>query len=387
MVERTGAPACAGFIWQLRRALLTMLRDRSLKALGFETIDDICCLSVGGECTAAIQCKHSLDEGELLVSSEALWKTIHVWGRLVLNSKADSISRFVLACTMNVPDGSPLQKLINPETIDNKAQRQLIAEFSRYQRESTSDSTNSGRTTWKKLSSNQRLSLVRRMSILPSQAALRAISTEIDFEIENMLVRKEHVKSIADSTEGWLIRTVSERLSKSGCQITRDELLDYMRAHAEIYRGRTPVPRNARTPTKTLDEERRREPLYLQQLAPLHLQDSLLARAVEDLHRALADRSEWMQDQFVTEDQLKDLDCSLIRHWEELRDQSTLRKSHSEEIERARSVYFDSTGYSVSFAGTMLQGYVVAGMFHSLAGIPVVYWHADFSGQIKTNAA
>jgi hypothetical protein len=100
----------AGYLFQCRFALLAGLQaiaDRPQLEISIEKFDDVA-FEEQGEPVQLVQTKHHLKRtGNLGDASVDLWKTLHIWTRLVAKDVAAPFRvQFVLLTTGSAPSGS-----------------------------------------------------------------------------------------------------------------------------------------------------------------------------------------------------------------------------------------------------------------------------------------
>jgi hypothetical protein len=154
----------AGFIYQVRYALLVLARLARIDpgaSLTVERLDDI---EVGGNAGRDVrfQTKHHQDLAALTDRSPDLWKTIHVWADQVHADESLPDSTLFVLITTAIAGAGSVPSLLRESNRDIDAAQRLLDKISIG---SPSDTNKDGYTAWGALSGPMRARLLAAMRI------------------------------------------------------------------------------------------------------------------------------------------------------------------------------------------------------------------------------
>jgi hypothetical protein len=104
--KHSAAPTCAGYVYQLERALYWLAQSPAGTAVGIETLDDVAVLQPDSKVLE--QDKHSLDEEAQPFDdrSPGLWKTLSIWIEALCTGEVKASStRFLMVTNITIDDG------------------------------------------------------------------------------------------------------------------------------------------------------------------------------------------------------------------------------------------------------------------------------------------
>lgn len=377
----------AGYLWQVRGALLTLLESDRSSSVEIETHDDVLVRASDGLIRTCIQYKHSFSPGALTLASEELWKTLRVWIHLTVTNRARPATQLVLCTTLDL--GKDLALLGSDRERNDEELSALIDALTDHAAKSIATTTEKARGDWLSISPDSRRDILRRTLILPAEPALRLIHERLDECLHSFGIAVERIRVHRERLVGWFTMLVEQRLDKGGCRVSRAELTEQLIEIREDLAPQALLSTMAGAPTPTLAEERQRDPTYLRQLDLLGADEATLACAVAMVDRARKQRDEYMQTHVVGRSGLVDYDNDLANEWERvrLRELRTPSADDSEAANCGWRIHDACMAVRGSMRGQVPPAHVANGSFHLLADqpseVPRIGWHPEYPRRLK----
>lgn len=370
----------AGYLWQLRRSLIALLRSRLGEKLQIEKHDDIVIARSDNSIISAYQAKHGLLPTGITVHSAEWWKTLRIWLGLIASNKLSSESELVFSTSAKVDTSLlPLTKAIkDPEQL-----KKVMAQHDQVAKQKGNKDLKKAYEKWESAPTKDRLELLARISIEDAQPKLAASATELETELRHHAFREgKSLSVIRQRVVGWFESEVDKRLTTTGCEITYSELNGFLiELQSEFAPGSLPCL-YSEAPVPSLKSELEKDPTYLRQLSLLGADDESLAIAVAMFHRASAEREFWLNDHITAVGTLGNYDSDLKNTWLQKKSEaSTLHKAKNE-VERGWVVFHGCMGYRGAVGAHGSPTHVANGTFHILANgpeySPAIGWHPQY---------
>ncbi|MCA3267061.1 MAG: hypothetical protein ING19_13445 [Azospirillum sp.] len=119
-------------------------------------------------------------------------------------------------------------------------------------------------------------------------------------------------------------------------------------------------------------------PIFVQQLNCIGLSKERVVRAVSDFLRSNADRVNWAASGHIVEANLDELNDSLERQFQIIRDEVEDINTHLDEDKRGRLVYGKCLAHQAQLAGNTLPAYFIPGTYNLLADMVRLGWHPKY---------
>jgi hypothetical protein len=375
----------AGFEWQLRRALLALFGLRVGQVLEIEVIDDVSVRLEDGTLLTALQTKHALGEGSLTARSPEWWKTLRVWTQLLTAGKVGPDTALVLCTPLGAGEGiAPLTG--QPSGDDVIAICSALDEIAA---EAPNEKLSAAYSAWNGLSPGQKLALLHRVRIEAAEPRLAELRPKIDEELARVSFRDHQIPAARQRILGWLNETVDVRLGLGGCKIAFE---DFRTALTDIRETALPsnlVPLMADAPVPPLEEEDMADPIYLRQLRLLEASAEDRQFAVAMLHRAVAERDNWLNQSLVGTSALSAFRGELKNVWtrERLRATRTAPKTEPEAVKVGWEVHDACGAHSAQISGSPAPPHMTVGTFYLLSNAPPdepeIGWHPEYVVRLK----
>lgn len=373
----------AGYLFQCRFALLAGLQaiaDRPQLEISIEKFDDVA-FEEQGEPVQLVQTKHHLKRtGNLGDASVDLWKTLHIWTRLVAKDVAAPFRvQFVLLTTGSAPSGSAASLLRVRDRDEVEADRRLL----RAAAQSTSQENAEAYAGYRALPEQQRLNLLKAIIILDGSPNIVDVHEAICRELRHA-VSRGHVEHLVERLEGWWFGVVVNALAGVGRNAIRvlaiDNRIDELRE--EFRRSALPVDFSTKTPPPAVVAELDKRP-FVRQLRRIELGPARVEYAIRDYYRASEQRSKWAREELLVDGKLERYERALIEAWEPrhaaMVDDLATSCGAKEKV-KAGQMLFKWVETEASFPlRSVRDRFLTHGSYHILSNRYAVGWHPEFA--------
>ncbi len=206
-------------------------------------------------------------------------------------------------------------------------------------------------------------------------------------------VRKEHRDALFERVEGWWLGKVVESLkNKNGPPTYVFEVLQKIVEIADQFRPEAlPIDFLTAVPVNPPDPEGDSRQ-FVAQLHAISLTSKRIEKAILDYYRAFEQRSRWVREKLVVDDELERYEAKLIDEWEryclalsDTRDLSTALEEALQSLGREIYRWMEQTA-DFRIRPNVTEEYVLRGSYHMLADRknPQVWWHPKFVDRLKT---
>jgi hypothetical protein len=386
LTDFTASSSAIGYLYQVRLALVFLLRqDNPETILSIEKFDDIA-FETNGEASELLQTKHHVNHtGSLTDSSEDLWKTIRVWTTAIRSGVFDPNSPNLLSLitTGQAPTGSAASFLRgNSHRDENKALELILAAGA------------SSRNSTVKISYNefvafpqpQQRSLIARIRIIDAAPDIGGARELLEKELR-LSTRPKFLGPLCDRLEGWWFRSVIEHLARpdqiSGisqrlAQVQLNDLQDQFRE------DNLPIdfPSFIQVDESALETDER---VFVEQLKLLSITTERIQRAISDYYRAFHQRSRWVREDLLLDEDLERYEERLVEEWRNLfLIMQEKVQAGNDVVGAGRDLYNDLfyTSRHIPIRPSFPDPFVMRGSFHMLANSLKVGWHSEFENRL-----
>lgn len=379
-----------GYIYQVRLALLHLLRLPEDTAVFLETDDDLDFIdSDGGKSLASI--KHKAVGDRLTDLSTDFWKSVNIWlARYKRDGRSGSNLRFFLLTTGTVPTSSFLARLLADQCVASGDAATLLELANAALADSTSRLIAPIATAFNELSDPEKQDFLERILILDGSPRISDIPLIIrDNHMRS--VRREHREFVFERLEGWWTDTMIKQLTGARTDgIFGYEVSDRLSDFAEEYKSdNLPITFRGKQPIEEIDTEA--DPrLFVVQLREIGISSNRIRSAILDYYRAFEQRSAWARENLLVSGEVEEYEDRLADEWNRYMDVAfeKLTNDSAEDALREAGTTLDNwaqfeTGKieSLRIRARVTEPYVLRGSFHILADAmpePRVYWHPRF---------
>ncbi|RYZ72843.1 MAG: hypothetical protein EOP09_02630, partial [Proteobacteria bacterium] len=319
MSEKFAATApTLGYLFQIRLALLFLLRSDRDRDLAIEALDDIQ-FEKNGSSRELIQTKHHVAPGNITNAGTDLWKTIRVWATQVSDASVDLKDiAFTLITTSTATPGSIAAYLL-PSGPGAQRSPTKALELMRQVASTSGNLTNkSSYEAFKNLSPELQYELVSLITVIDGSPnitdSIEDIRSELDFT-----TRPQFLNDLTERLEGWWFGRVVRHLTEASRQrILHRELLAQINDLQEQYHSdNLPIHYSdfVGPEEQNLNENER---VFIEQLRLIIVTEPRIQKAITDYFRAYQQRSKWLREGHLLIGDLEAYEGKLIDEWERL---------------------------------------------------------------------
>lgn len=316
--EHSAAASAAGYLYQIRWALLDLLRKASTRpdqVLSLEMHDDMSWEDLDGNATELLQTKlHAASTAGLGDKDTDIWKTMLIWLK-----RADAIDpngpELALVTTSVAQPGTAAYALRpSPLCRDVDVAMGLLVKAAT---ESTAVATEKGRTRFLGLSPAQRTTLLHRVSVLDAALA----SEDLDEGVHEVLTvglpsgAQAQSRFIAEVWRWWDAMTV-DMLQHRRQGVAVSQLLTFLQELRDGFgpQGLWTTVQIADVTTEDIDQHLGER--FVDQMKLVRYPAPNLRRAVTDYYRAVKQETEWLDDSLLGLRELQRFEDNLRDEWQ-----------------------------------------------------------------------
>jgi hypothetical protein len=369
-----------GYLYQVRYALLLLLRAREESELSIETLDDIT-FEDKGDPTELLQLKHHAARGSLTNSSADLWKTLRIWATAAHDGTIDLQSTVLtLVTTATAPEGSIPAMLTSGKMRDTGVACEALRTVAN---ESDNKDLQICFEAFLGLSPEQQAALVASTYVLTAAPDLADVQGEVK-QILRFSVRPEHAHLLYERLEGWWFGKVVLHLRESPHETMKGfELRDRVTTLAEQFRPEAlPIDFAGAEPPEGVASAHDQR-LFVRQLRMISVGDQRIENAMLDYYRAFQQRSRWAREDLLLGDELASYESRLVDAWQRrflaMMDEPQGADIKEEELQRIGRQFYNwvEMEADIRIRPQVSEEYVMRGSYHLLADgrPPRVWWH------------
>lgn len=392
----SAGPQALGYLYQARVALFLLCQAPDEAEARLEALDDIQIDGdLQGKTIELSQLKHHISRtANLTDASEDLWKSIRVWATHVADRRFSlSDARLFLITTATAPDGS-VGSILRPDT-----KRSPIAAEQRLRtvaKTSTNEALAPAFATYLGLTDSERQALVSSVYVLDQQDDIVGYRDKIKMAIRPA-VRREHLEHLLERVEGWWFDRVVRLLASA----SPDESIQAFEVNEKIaevaqsfHQESLPIDFFDKSPDEAYIASSR-EKMFVKQIEVLGVQPRSVTKAILDYYRAFSQRSRWLKESLVNEQELASFENKLVDEWERycdaLRDEGVSSDEQSL-MSFGRKVlrWAEQETTHLKIRPRVDADFVRRGSFHILADKtpePSIYWHPEFMKMLADSIA
>lgn len=387
----TAEQSLTGYLYQIRLALLYSLKflqkgvhDGAIFYTGIENYDDISFENAQGELERAIQTKYHVASLTALSDySVDLWRSIRIWIS-IFNAKKENTPVFYLLTTSEISENSATE-LLADEVRTQEQEEQILTMLEKAANNSTNKETQEARTMFLNMSLDDRKKLFSRVIICPSSPS----GADLDRMLEEQLYcacGRRDLPKFREALEGWWLQRVTDLLSR-GEQVRipsklLDEELSVLRKNFEPealqYKDYAPSPE---------EKNAFRSYLFVRQLLMIGVEEYRTKLAVQDYYCASTNRSEWVRESSITDEELEKFDSRLVDTWQRIfyEEKEDCPDDASEEalIKVGRDIYKIVGRKDVPELRKIKETSLMMGSYHMLADSLEVGWHPRYRERLQ----
>lgn len=394
----TAEQALTGYLYQIRLALLYSLKflqkrvhDDAIFYVGIENYDDISFENAQGGLERVIQTKyHAASSGTLTDSSVDLWRSIRIWIS-IFQEKKEAPPLFYLLTTAKLLKNSATALLADEERAQaNKIRSQdkeekILAMLEKAANNSRNKETQDARTLFLNMPPDDRKKLFSRVVICPSSPSGADLDSMLEEQLYCACGRRELPK-FRKALEGWWLQQVTALLSSGEQARIPSALLeekmgglrDVFGLESLRYEEHMPAPEKEKDFINSL---------FVRQLSIIGVKRERSLKAVHDYYCASINRSEWVRESSIDNEELEKFDSRLVDTWQRVfyEKEEECSEDASEEVLRktGKDIYNTVSNKDVPELRKVKEISLMMGSYHMLADKLEVGWHPRYKQRLQ----
>jgi hypothetical protein len=399
--QYSAAASLLGYIYQCRLALLESLKrlksDPDI-AVAIETLDDVV-FEKDGSPTEVIQVKHHIArKANLTNASTDLWKTIKIWCDLFSGGLSEENSILCLMTTEESAENSAARHL----RIEGRNIAEAEALLLQTSQTSSNESNKEGYQKFNSLTPEQRRALLDRVYILDNCPFSKDIQARLSEELWGHCER-QHADQFLKYLEGWWLQRVVAGIDDSELTDIADKEIDSESLKRKKRKILKITGREIDAQLDSLREQFKSDSLpihpeiqsanpdvapfvnwmFAKQLRLIALPENRIQRAAKNFYKAAEQRSQWVRESLLIDDDLDHYDDQLIEEWEirfdQARDSLPIDPTLDDQITSGRQVFqWVEAEAQIPIRPSCQEYFLTRGSFQMLANRLRVGWHPEF---------
>jgi hypothetical protein len=380
----TAGPALVGYLYQVELALLEWVRrtdDNPSVSVALEVLDDVS-FNAYGKPVELLQSKHHKQGvASLTDASPDLWGGIAGWIDALPDIADVADISLSLVTTAAAPTAS-IASLLRREG------RDPVTALARLEQVATTSTNEANRPAYAKLlalSKDERLLFVEAITVLD----LAPHVTDIKEQLGKLLrrsIRPQHLAAFVERLLEWWHRRALRHLVESPptIPVSADELDIKLVSLRDDFTAQN-LPMDVGwddVPSPELSDDQRIFVLQLQLIAAAR---PAIEEAIRNYKRAFLQRSRWLEDRLIDQEELSAYESQLIDEW---RHQFALIQDvhgmSDTDLERAGfELYRELQALDLPIREKFQHRFVGRGTYHALADDRALGWHPLFVDRLK----
>jgi hypothetical protein len=380
LTKHTAGGQMVGYLWQLERALISLLRAPSGAKVGVEALDDVALVDAKtGEVLGLEQDKSTVGPlNNLGDGSKNLWKTLCIWAGAAKNGEVDLEKVYLYLVTpIKVPQG--LARLIS----DARTKEQATGVLSVLHGTVVADGTIPYKTELLGHSVDLLTKLVMAVDLIDGDDQYVTGGFEEALNHHYGFNDTEKSKQIAYSLLGWFLRrTITEIRAGQPAWTERTVFFSELNGQVErlSYRRALEVIEFV---LQDSDVSAHRSSLFVKQLELIDAEQDEIVEAISDYLKVKALRVKWGRNSRVSREELKVFDDSLLIRWKTIFRRLSAQGAGGKvgEVATGKQIYYATIDHREPLGGQATEQYFTTrGRYHALANDlrKKLGWHPKF---------
>lgn len=377
------APAQAlGYLYQVRYALLLLLKAENDVDLLLEGLDDIS-LEERGSPLELIQTKHHSKIANLTDSSTDLWKSLRIWCHRFTNGEIGKNVILSLISNETCAPGSVADLLSSESSRNIDSAKRILDSIAA---SSTNKSNEDAYKDYLNLNDRDRLDLLGSCYIISRSPDIDEVMELICRKIE-FATRPEFLDDFLKRLEGWWLRQAIVCLRQKKI-ISKKELSAEVYFLADQYRADSLPIHEFTESVPELPDIEGKHSNFIEQLKLIGVKTGRLNQAISNYYRAFHQRSKWLRDGSLYVGELSKYERDLFEEWlvifNAMKDEISEEQSEEELKKAGREVLNRiETELKIHIRPRATEPFIMRGTYHILANRGSVGWHPQFDIKLR----
>ncbi|MBN8647517.1 MAG: hypothetical protein J0L55_06135 [Caulobacterales bacterium] len=374
-----------GYLFQCRLALLRGLelaKKLPSATISIEKFDDISFESMDyAQCL--IQAKHHVKPKSLDDKSVDVWKTLLIWIGIYKEGifQADK-TRYFLITTSFASKDSAISRLREEATLEQRKEaRTLLRNAANSSKDKT---TELARKLFLDLSDEDADIFLSNIIVIDNHPNLTDVFSQIESEL--ILVAPKNTELAAEYLEGWWLNVVGKHLveEKHSTIHVQHIITKANEIGRSLHKDSLPLddPKSLAIKEYSQSDEDR---IFVRQMRAINLPNSNIQSSVYDYYRAYAQRSKWARENLILENELGNYDDKLEDSWKRKCSGELLisnPKNDTQKLDFGLKLFVWAIQESIPLRN-IVEKWITAGSYHSLADQLRVGWHPEYVDLFK----
>jgi hypothetical protein len=382
----SAAPSALGYLFQIRYALVLLLRaDEPENVISIEKLDDVAFEDDDGEPKQLLQFKHHVSNSAILTdSSTDLWKTLRVWSTAVRDGSLDLTSVILSLVTTSCAPADSAASMLRDGVSRNE--NSALGKLHAAGQASQNIVVQRAYAVFQQLALQAQQMLISRMRVLDLAPDILGARELLEKELR-LSTRPQFLTGLADRLEGWWFRWAIRHLkdpdSVSSISL-REVQLQINDLQEQFRHNNLPIDFPVEL-DKDVGDLQPDERLFVEQLRLVTVGNERIKSAISDYWRAFQQRSRWVREELLLDQDLEQYEDRLVREWKEifLIMQENMQAGADPVLE-GRNLYnrVVINGRDIRIRDSVSYPFVMRGSFHILANVLKIGWHPDFEQRL-----
>lgn len=408
--QYSAAASLLGYIYQCRLALLESLKrlksDPDI-AVAIETLDDVV-FEKDGSPTEFIQVKHHIArKASLTNASTDLWKTIRIWCDLFSGGLSEENSILCLMTTEESAENSAASYL----RIEGRNIAEAETLLLQTSQTSSNESNKEGYQKFNSLTPEQRRALLERVYILDNCPFSKDLQSNLSEELWGHCER-QHSDQFLTYLEGWWLQRVVAGLDGSELTDIADIEIDSETFTRKKHKILKITGREIDAQLNSLREQFKSDSLpihpeiqsadpdvtpfvnlvFAKQLRLIALPENRIQRAAKNFYKAAEQRSRWVRESLLIDNDLEQYDDILIEEWairfDQAKDSLPVDPTSDDQIASGKKVFqWVEAEAHIPIRPSCQESFITRGTYQMLANRLRVGWHPEFQSHLVAQSA
>ena len=408
--QYSAAASLLGYIYQCRLALLESLKrlksDPDI-AVAIETLDDVV-FEKDGSPTEVIQVKHHIaQKASLTNASTDLWKTIRIWCDLFSGGLSEENSILCLMTTEESAENSAARHL----RIEGRNIAEAETLLLQTSQTSSNESNKEGYQKFNSLTPEQRRALLERVYILDNCPFSKDLQSNLSEELWGHCER-QHSDQFLKYLEGWWLQRVVAGIDGSELTDIADKEIDSESLKRKKHKILKITGREIDAQLDSLREQFKSDSLpihpeiqsadpdvtpfvnlvFAKQLRLIALPENRIQRAAKNFYKAAEQRSRWVRESLLIDNDLEQYDDILIEEWairfDQAKDSLPADPSSDAQVASGKKVFqWVEAEAHIPIRPSCQERFITRGSYQMLANRLRVGWHPEFRSRLAAQPA
>ncbi len=370
----SNAPAqLLGYTVQFPRALLHLLKAGPGDAVSIEVVGDVA-THKGDSSVLSEEDKTSVVSNPLTDRSTDLWKTFYNWLKAIEDGTIDiSKTRFLIYT--NQKGRNAIVNIFNDATNTTDAEAAIEAAKSKL---SDIDDNHAIWPFFSHFISTDKSTVAELLTRFELHINDGLGFSEIAYELERLLVGKNQIKFVSNLLSGWLQQEVMNKIAlKEPALILWEDYQKQFSVYFDRARKLELIDFALQNPPSddVIKGQVKIQPVYLQHLNHIAVDEDEIIEAVTDYLRAKVNRDRWIENEIIDEEIAVDLENRLTKFWRTRQKAINLTEQSLDEQDRGKLLFYDCKIRSEVIRDMAPPAGTIAGTYHALVEAKALGWH------------